>query len=80
MSAGFALGFPIKQVRELVSLSQSKERDCFETLAIAQARLAAARAKMAELRTLERTLARFVRSCSDMAPVGQRFSAPSSRT
>ncbi len=63
-------GFPIEQVRELVSLSQSEERDCFETLAIAQARLAAVRAKMAELRTLERSLARFARSCSEMCAGG----------
>lgn len=63
-------GFPIEQVRELVSLSRSQERDCVETLAIAQARLAAVRSKVAELRTLERSLARFVRSCSEMCAGG----------
>ena len=30
-------GFPIEQVRELVSLAKSEERDCFETRDIAQA-------------------------------------------
>jgi DNA-binding transcriptional MerR regulator len=63
-------GFPIEQVRELVSLSQSQERDCFETLKIAQAHLTAVRAKMAELRTLERTLTRLARSCSEMCAGG----------
>ncbi|NUZ08890.1 MerR family transcriptional regulator [Piscinibacter koreensis] len=63
-------GFPIEQVRELVSLSKSQERDCFETLKIAQAHLAAVRVKMAELRTLERSLTRFARSCSEMCAGG----------
>ena len=63
-------GFPIDQVRELVSLSKSQERDCFETLKIAQAHLAAVRTKMAELRTLERSLTRFARSCSEVCAGG----------
>jgi len=63
-------GFPIEQVRELVSLSQSQERDCFETLEIAKAHLTAVRAKMAELRALDRSLSRFVRSCTEMCAGG----------
>ncbi|QEZ48761.1 MerR family transcriptional regulator [Cupriavidus oxalaticus] len=63
-------GFAIEQVRELVSLSKSNDRDCFETLEIAQTHLAAVRAKLAELRTLELSLARFVRSCSEMCAGG----------
>ncbi len=63
-------GFPIEQVRELVSLSQSQERDCVETLVIAKARLAAVRAKMEELLALERSLAQFVRSCSEQCAGG----------
>lgn len=63
-------GFPIEQVRELVSLSQSQERDCFATLKIARAHLAAVRAKMAELRTLERTLTRVAEWCSAMCAGG----------
>lgn len=63
-------GFPVEQVRELVALSQSSERDCFETLQIAQTHLQAVRAKMAELRSLERSLARFARSCSEMCAGG----------
>lgn len=63
-------GFPIEQVRELVSLSQSQERDCVETLEIAQAQLKAVRAKLSELRTLERSLARFAQSCSERCAGG----------
>jgi MerR family transcriptional regulator, copper efflux regulator len=63
-------GFPIEQVRELVSLAGSEQRDCVETLDIAQAHLKTVRAKLAELRTLERSLARFVKSCSEMCAGG----------
>lgn len=63
-------GFPIEQVRELVSLAASEQRDCYETLDIAQARLKTVRAKLAELRALERSLARFAKSCSEMCAGG----------
>lgn len=63
-------GFPIEQVRQLVSLSQSQERDCVEALEIARARLAAVRAKMDELRVLERSLAQFVQGCADQCAGG----------
>ena len=63
-------GFSIEQVRELVSLAQSNDRDCFETRDIAQAHLNSVRTKLEELRALERSLSRFVRSCSDMCAGG----------
>jgi len=63
-------GFPIEQVRELVSLSQSEERDCVEALEIAKSRLAAVRAKMDELQALEHSLARFVQSCAEQCAGG----------
>ena len=63
-------GFPIEQVRELVSLAASEQRDCFETLDIAQAHLKTVRAKLAELRALERSLARFAKSCSETCAGG----------
>lgn len=63
-------GFPVEQVRELVALSQSAERDCFETLQIAEQHLHAVRAKLSELRELERSLARFAKSCSDRCAGG----------
>ncbi len=63
-------GFPIEQVRELVSLSKSEVRDCFETREIAQAHLETVRTRLAELRALERSLASFVKSCSDVCAGG----------
>lgn len=63
-------GFPIEQVRDLVSLARSDERDCFETKDIAQAHLNTVRAKLKELRALERSLSRFVDSCSQMCAGG----------
>jgi MerR family copper efflux transcriptional regulator len=63
-------GFPIEHVRELVVLSQSAERDCVETLNIAQQHLEAVRQKLAELRKLERSLAGFASACSAMCAGG----------
>jgi MerR family copper efflux transcriptional regulator len=63
-------GFPIEQVREMVLLAASEQRDCSETLDIAQAHLKTVRAKLAELRALERSLARFAKSCSEMCAGG----------
>ena len=63
-------GFPVEQVRELVALSNSDERDCTETLDIAQQHLRAVRAKLAELRGLERSLASFAEACSEQCAGG----------
>lgn len=59
------LGFSIEETRELVTLSTSAERDCVEARSIAQTHLTAVRAKMAELRRLERSLTHYVRACSE---------------
>lgn len=64
-------GFTIEQVRSLASLSRNKLRDCTEARDIAQAHLKGVRAKMLELMTLERTLARFVDSCNEMCAGGK---------
>lgn len=57
-------GFSIEQVRALVSLAASADRDCTEARDIAQEHLEAVRRKLTELRALERGLARFVASCT----------------
>ena len=57
-------GFPLEQVRKLVSLAGSEERDCVETRDIAQGHLSQVRAKLTELQSLERALAQFVKSCN----------------
>jgi DNA-binding transcriptional MerR regulator len=56
-------GFPIEQVRTLTSLMQDRGRSCMEARDIAQDHLAAVRAKLIELKALERSIAGFVESC-----------------
>ena len=57
-------GFSIEQVRALVALTRDADRDCVEARAVAQTHLDAVRAKLTELRALERSLAKFVSSCT----------------
>jgi DNA-binding transcriptional MerR regulator len=63
-------GFGIEQVRLLLDLSISRERDCVETRDIAQAHLDEVRRKMEELRVLEMRLAGFVNRCNDTCAGG----------
>ncbi len=56
-------GFPIEQVRSLVALAEDSGRTCLEARDLAREHLAAVRAKLRELKVLERSLARFVVSC-----------------
>lgn len=63
-------GFSIEQVRELVALSASAERDCTQTLQIAQQHLKTVRSRLVELRELERSLARFADSCEQLCAGG----------
>lgn len=56
-------GFSIEQVRRLVALMQDRSRDCVEARDVAQAHLDTVRAKLQELRSLESSLASFVKSC-----------------
>jgi DNA-binding transcriptional MerR regulator len=56
-------GFSIEQVRALAALVQDRERSCLEARDLAQSHLEAIRAKLDELKALERTVARFVKSC-----------------
>lgn len=57
-------GFGIDQVRVLLDLSISSEKDCAETRDIAQAHLDEVRGKLLELKALERRLRAFVESCN----------------
>ena len=56
-------GFPIEKVRTLVRLTQDRARSCTEARDVAQEQLIAVRAKLAELKALERSLFSFVISC-----------------
>jgi DNA-binding transcriptional MerR regulator len=58
-------GFSIEQVRALLALVADERRDCTEARDLAQAHLDAVRAKLAELRALERDIAAFVRRCDE---------------
>jgi len=63
-------GFSIEQVRVLLDLSVSSERDCAETRDIARAHLDEVRAKMVELCVLEARLQGFVTRCDDACAGG----------
>lgn len=63
-------GFPIEQVRALVALSQSTDRDCAEALEIANSHLDAVRAKVTELQALESSLGRFALACAQRCAGG----------
>lgn len=57
-------GFPIEQVRNLVSLFDNGDRACNDARDMAQDHLVAVRAKVKELQQLEESLMAFVQSCN----------------
>lgn len=63
-------GFSIDQVRLLSGLSISPDKDCSEVGSIAKAHLGEVRNKLAELRSLEKSLAAFVNQCDDACSGG----------
>ena len=63
-------GFSIEETKALVSLSTRDDRDCVEARDIAQAHLGAVRTKLAELRTLEQSLSKFVQACTEQCAGG----------
>ena len=63
-------GFSIEQVRQLLSIVEDEARSCFEARDIARAHLDEVRAKLRELRALERSIANFVATCEDQCAGG----------
>jgi DNA-binding transcriptional MerR regulator len=63
-------GFPIQQVRDLVVLARTPERDCTAARDLAQQRLDDVRRKLKELRALERSLKQFVDDCDALCVGG----------
>lgn len=57
------LGFTIDQVRRLLELYRDKDRASADVRSAAQAHIAEIRAKIAELKAMERTLAGLVEAC-----------------
>jgi DNA-binding transcriptional MerR regulator len=58
-----AFGFSIDQVRELMALVRNPVSSCTDARDIAQTHLETVRAKLTELKALERSMAAFVTSC-----------------
>jgi Cu(I)-responsive transcriptional regulator len=58
-----ALGFSLDQVRDLLSLSDQKDRSCAQVDAIAQQHLADVDAKISALKNLKRELGSLIRQC-----------------
>jgi DNA-binding transcriptional MerR regulator len=56
-------GFSIDQVRTLVSIAHDANSSCMDARALAADHLGGVRAKLRELKALERSLVAFVRSC-----------------
>ncbi len=67
-----ALGFSIDGVRKLLKLADERKRPCAEVRAVAGAHLEDVRAKIADLRAMERVLRDTVARCAD----GQRADCP----
>ena len=63
-------GFSIEQTRSLTGLVQDRERSCTEARDLAAAHLEAVRARLLELRALERSIAGFVASCERLCVGG----------
>ena len=61
--------FSIPEIRALLSLMQA-DRSCSEARALAEARLAELRRKLAELQRLEKSIAGLVRECADSCDGG----------
>jgi MerR family mercuric resistance operon transcriptional regulator len=67
-----ALGFPISEVRTLLRLTDERKRPCAEVRVVAEAHLKDVRAKIADLRRMERTLRTTVARCAE----GRRADCP----
>ena len=63
-------GFSIDETRAMVSLASSADRDCVQARDIAQVHLDAVREKLRDLQSLEQTLSKFVRTCTEQCAGG----------
>lgn len=64
-----ALGFSLKEIRELLSLRLDPRRSCGDVRARAEAKLADIEEKIASLHAMKETLARFIAACSGRGPI-----------
>jgi len=56
--------FSIEQIRELLALVEDPERDCVAAKDLAETHLSAVRAKLRDLRALEKSLSQFAAACT----------------
>jgi MerR family transcriptional regulator, mercuric resistance operon regulatory protein len=59
------LGFPLDEIRTLLRLAAERKRPCAEVRVVAEAQLKSVRAKIAELKRMERILRARVTACAD---------------
>lgn len=59
------LGFSLNEIRELLRLADERDRPCAEASAVASAHLDDVRAKIADLKRMERVLMDVVAQCAD---------------
>src|SRR3989442_11675949 len=64
-----ALGFSLKEVREVLRLRVDPRRSCGDVRARAEAKLADIEKKLRTLHAMRKTLARFIAACSARGPV-----------
>jgi DNA-binding transcriptional MerR regulator len=69
-------GFSIEQVRSLVALLEDRERSCMHARDLAQEHLMAVRAKLDELKALERSITAFIKSCDSTCAGGPAQDCP----
>jgi DNA-binding transcriptional MerR regulator len=63
-------GFSIEQVKSLAALARDRDRSCMEARDLAQIHLDTVRAKLKELKALERSIAEFVSCCDGVCAGG----------
>ena len=64
------LGFPVEDVRALISLQADAEKDCASVDRIARHQLGAVRRRLTKLEALEAELKRMIAACSVLAALG----------
>jgi MerR family transcriptional regulator, copper efflux regulator len=65
-----AFGFPIDEVRALLSLTDDRSASCTEARDLAERQLVAVRRKLAELKALETSIAALVSTCNSTCAGG----------
>ncbi|ANJ54808.1 MerR family transcriptional regulator [Pseudomonas silesiensis] len=65
---GRELGFPLDEVRELISLSGDQQRSCGEALSVVRKHLESVEAKLARLQTIRQELLSMADSCQTCCP------------